>query len=361
MKQIYSIVAIIGILFFTSCSKEIVFKGQKLDPKLVVNSIGVVDSTFNVVVSASKPIPGYESRFQYLADATVKLYSDSVELETLQRVSFDGYDKETINQLASSVLNGTYYGKTVVEAGKHYRIEVSHSNYPTATAEMTAPTKIRIENIDTVSTAYVDAYIGNVRKYKAFIRFTDPANEENFYRLNIYYAIGKNYSEYVDPESGENKETIFIETYFNSYNGIKSDDPVFASEQDANDILFGDGGQSNYTVFTDAIFNGKTYDLRVFLTDWVTNRLSAVDTTKGEFFQVNFELYSLPKETYYYIMSVGKFDWYSDGLFTEPVQIYNNIENGLGIFGAVSPSRYQFIIGKYPLDEYNYKQGGYSY
>lgn len=362
MKQIYSILALVGILSLVSCTKEIIFKGDMLDPKLVVNSIGNVDSVFVVQVALSKPIPGYESSFQYLPDATVKLYSDGKELETLQRISFDGYDPEMIKYLESSLVNGTYVGrKTIIESGRTYRIEVSHPKYPTATSEMTAPTKIPIERIDTVSTIYVDNYSGNMRKYKASIRFTDPANEENFYRLHISYIVGRNYTGNQGPVEGSEKETVWLESYYNTYNGIESDDPVFASEQDANDFLFGGDSRSDYTVFTDVFFDGKTYGLSVFLTDWIASHITTIDTTKGEFFQANFELYSLPKETYYYIMSVGKFDWYSDGLFTEPVQVYNNIENGLGIFGAVSLARYKFQVGEYPLDKYNYQGGSYSY
>lgn len=362
MKQIYSILALVGILSFVSCTKEIIFNGDMLNPKLVVNSIGYVDSVFVVQVALSKPIPGYESSFQYLPDATVKLYSDGKELETLQRVSFDGYDPEMINYLESSSVNGTYVGrKTIIESGRTYHIEVSHPKYPTATSEMTAPTKIPIERIDTVSTIYVDNYSGNMRKYKASIRFTDPANEENFYRLHMSYIVGRNYSKNMNPNGGDLTDTISLYYYYDSYNGILSDDPVFTSERDANDFLFGIDNRSRFTVFTDVFFNGKTYNLSVDLAEWIAHNIRTIDTTKGEFFQVNFELYSLPKETYYYIMSVGKFNRNDDALFTEPMLVYNNINDGLGIFGAVSLSRNQFRVGEYPLDKYNYQGGSYSY
>jgi hypothetical protein len=349
MNRIQIIILVItSIALGSSCTKEIEFNAKLLEPKLVVNALCNLDSIMEVEVSANKPIPGFETDFPFISDATVKLFVDGTETEQLAYQA----QIEYANQSA------VYVGKTIVETGKHYKLEVSHKDFKkTAMAEMQMGAKIPILNISTTTIANTDINSWTSQKIKATMKFKDPVDEENFYRLNIGYRIGKNYT--YSNENGDTINHVTVMDYNFSYGGIESDDPVLSSNNNADEILF-ETSSSRYTVFTDELFNGKTYDLTFYLSEYVLYDIQNLDTTKGDFYIVNFELQSLTRDAYYYIKSVGTSDG-NGGLFTEPVQVYNNINNGIGIFGGISTSLYTLHKGEYPIEGVDYSYGSASY
>jgi len=356
----FQFITVITLSIFTilSCSKEIEFNGKLLDPKLVVNSICALDSTFVVEVSESKAIPGYESSFRKITDATVKLYVDGIETEKLV---FDSTDR--ISQGTSYITKSAFYmGKTLVGSGKNYKIEVSHPDYSAkATGEMKIGKRVPILNISTDSIPYLDNLSRNRQKTKVTIKFSDPVDEENFYRLVLNYRIGKN--QWYENEKGDTIKLVQVMDYVYVYSTIESDDPVFSSKEDADELLFGSTNYSGLTLFPDELFNGKTYDLNFYLNEnvfWHFDQ-EGMDVTRGDFYIVTIELQSLTKESYFYTKSLGSFDWISDGLLTEPVQVYSNIENGIGIFGGCSSSISTIKKGEYPIEGVDYYFGQSSY
>lgn len=349
MKRIQTITLIIfSIVISQSCSKEIEFNKKTLDPKLVVNSFCSLDSLIEVEISESRPIPGFETNFKLITNATVKLYVDGSETEQLV---YKGPSK-------SGYPCAIYGGKTKVESGKHYKLEVSHSDYKSkATGEMLLGRRVPILNISTATIVNTDINSWTPQRIKATMRFSDPADEENYYRLVIGYRIGKDQS--YQKSNGDSILLVSVMDYTDSYSGIESDDPVFSNNESADEMLF-ESSNSLYAVFTDELFNGKTYNLNFYLSDYLTYDLHQVDTTSRDFYIIKFELQTVTKDTYYYLKSLGSV-WSSDGLFSEPVQVYNNIENGLGIFGGCSSSIYSLKAGKYPIEGVRYNYGSVGY
>ena len=49
----------------------------------------------------------------------------------------------------------------------------------------------------------------------------------------------------------------------------------------------------------------------------------------------------------------------NDAFITEPVLVYTNIENGLGVVGAMSSSTVTLKIGEYPVDGVTYEYSKY--
>jgi len=350
MKRIQIItLAILSLFIGSSCTKEIEFNEKTLEPKLVVNAICTLDSLITVEVSANKPIPGYETNFKLFTDAIVKLYVDGSETEQLVYIgsSKSGYPV------------AIYGSQTKAESGKLYKIEVSHNDYKTtATGEMQMGKKVPILNVTTTPIINVVYNSENSKKIEATLRFSDPADEENYYRLVISYRIGEEQS--YPSSSGDTVRLVRVMDYSFNYNGIESDDPVFSNNESADEILF-ESSNSMYTVFTDELFNGKSYSLNFYLNESIAYQLQRLDTTRGNFYIIKFELQSLTKDTYYYIKSLGSSMWSNEGLFSEPVQVYNNIENGLGIFGGCSSSIYLIHKGDYPIEGFDYFYGMVSY
>jgi hypothetical protein len=358
MKQFqittFVIISIIGF----SCTKEIEFNGKLLEPKLVVNAICALDSTFSVEVSESKTIPGFESPYRILSDATVKLYVDGMEFEKLV------YDTSGLSYQGSFSVSQSaiYNGNTIVESGKNYKIEVSHPDYnATATGEMKIGEKVPILDISTDSIPYLDNLSRNRQRIKVTLKFSDQADEANFYRLLINYRMGKN--QWYQNAEGDTIKLVQVMDYIYLNSTIASDDPVFSTNESTDEMMLGSTNQSGLTIFSDALLNGKTYDLTFYLNEnlFYDFQENGMDTTRGDFYLVTIELQSLTNDTYYYIKSSGSFNWISDGFLTEPVQVYSNIANGLGIFGACSSSISTMQKGEYPIEGISYYYGSVSY
>lgn len=348
MKQSSFITAIIVLIVGNiSCSKEIEFNDKLLDPVLVVNSICTLNDTLMVDVSSTKTIPGFESSFRFIPDATVKLYVDGVESEQLF------FDSTLISQNNCA----RYHSNTIVTTGKKYRVEVSHKDFnKVATAEMQMSNLVPILGFETEDVVKKGSNAEDSKLTKVTVRFSDPADEKNYYRLGVTVRIGKDQS-FVN-EVGDS--VIMVQVMDNiSYGEIESDDPVLATNSNADDI-FSESSSFGYALFTDELFNGKTYDLDFYLSSWISEQLSCLNTLDREFYSIDIELQSLTKDTYYYIKSSG-LSGFGDGLFTEPVQVFNNIENGLGIFGGCSSSVSRTEKGTYPIDNVRYYYGYSSF
>jgi hypothetical protein len=162
------------------------------------------------------------------------------------------------------------------------------------------------------------------KKIKFTVNIADRANYKNFYRLKVkhrsYYDNGT-YSEH--------------NTYFNS------EDLVFGSTSETE--LFEEENTNYYHEFNDNLFDGKTYGLTFSISTFQYNYFPGKEpkpdpwsptTIKQELF-INIE--SISPSYYYYLNSRAKNNEYIE-IFTEPVQIYNNIVNGIGILGAYNTS-----------------------
>ena len=130
-----------------------------------------------------------------------------------------------------------------------------------------------------------------------------------------------------------------------------------------NDNMVFDESNSNYTLFSDQLFNGKEYELDFFLPNSMPYKLIQADTLKGGFYWIYVELQSLSKDVYLYIKSIDGADNITNGLFNEPYQVYSNIKNGIGIWGTYSSSIDTLKVGVYPIEgvEYTYNKASIWY
>lgn len=352
MKK-YSIVflLILPMVFITSCLTEIEFDSKTLEPKLVINSINMVDSVFKVEVTSSKLIPGPDTSYiRGISDARVVLKADNQEAEELV--------------LSNSITGAQGYSvyksvTTKVEAGKQYSIEVSHPDYKTVSCTVEIPQRIEVLRFDTVTVPATSS--DESSKIKVTIRFTDPTGVKNFYRLNVFKKRGYYYERTVYDQNGMPTDSIIPCVYIDNeqLSNIESDDPVFNQHQDMYSELFGSSG-NDYNLFTDDLIDGKTYELSFYIDSYIVNQMKETDYEHGGFFRLNIELYTLSEEAYWYIKSVGESSDYMSFILSEPVQVYSNIENGLGIFGGCSLFKQSYQKGDYPIDGIDY-QDSWSY
>jgi len=361
MKHIQSIATLLAVFaLITSCEKEIEFDEKLIAPKLVINSFIQQDSLITVNIASSKLIPGIKTDFKWIDNATVTLFVDGEEKEKLTVI-----DVERVPTGYSSVNGDTtfFYNESEptkrysttqakVEVGKTYKLEVSHPDYETAYCETSIPTPIQILAFDTATVINKQEW-GDNETFQAKIKFKDTPGEKNYYRLVYSKFTGVSQSYYSSPNDADSIIYLTNElrgTYINS-----SDKLLNPSEEDANDFLFGSAG-NYYNLFTDELIDGKEYELS-FAVDLTNNYYgSSVQTKKkGEFMRLTITLQSITREAYLYMKSTYANKYYESDFFSEPVQVFTNIENGIGIFAGTSSSSVLISRGEYPVEGVKYQ------
>lgn len=366
MKKYKILIAfIIIITSLSSCMKEIEIDDSLIERKLVVNGFITQDSLISVNIGISKPIPGVQTDFAWLDDAIVELYVDGEKTEELTYYPIDA---------ASTDGNFYYYGgtnssptgvyktqQTIGEIGKSYKLVVSHPNYKTAICETTIPQPVTIDKITSEERetnhngwVSVDLYFK--------LNFTDPADQKNYYRVNMGYKIGNGYT-YYDYKEEDTVTYVSVQESVSSYY-LYTDDPILTTDENADELLFG-SPSNDYNLFDDKLINGKEYDLEFYYPfdsygDEEDPRV--INDVKGEFYQFDISFSTLSREAYLYMKSTNEQSYYDDmGFFVEPVQAYSNVVNGLGVFAGYSSSYKTVADGEYPVDGVEYKYYDYYY
>ena len=166
---------------------------------------------------------------------------------------------------------------------------------------------MQVLNIDTGSSVQ-----SGFRFHHLYVTIKDDPAERNFYNIKLRSW----HWEYVwDPQTNEEDSNLVYGTVW-----FSSDDPVLTgSDASIGGNGFGQRGAS----FNDDLFEGgdRTIELDAWL--WETD---AVDVTVS----------SGTEEFYLYEVSYSKYQETRDNPFAQPVQVYTNVRNGLGIFAGVS-------------------------
>ncbi len=295
----YINILIISILFFASCEKTIYIKIEDQGRKLVVNSIFASDDSIRVQLFESKYI--MDGTYEYLPveDASISLFENQTEIETVSQNKPGNY---------------LFYSK--LTKGQQYSVVVNSTSYGTATAQSYLPVESKVDKIEyqlklTSENEY--RYIENA-KFK--VGFTDPGNIENFYQIRIFTK----YEESIyDPNTYE----VIGSKYSKNYSSINSEDPSVYDQQPNIDGI----------IFSDELFDGQQHTIS-FETDHFNFNYNYESESYSETVFYFIELNSLSKDMYNYYRSYSQYEDTKDNPFAEPVKVYNNIENGFGIFGG---------------------------
>lgn len=350
-------------ILFCSCEKDIVFNDGAAEPFVVVNSFCEAGKAISMNLVASRPIEGFDSSFVSIEGATVKLFVDNVEAEELyyNKVDKDGFHKYDYTDSNAVENESTYKSKTICELGKNYRIQITHPDYKNVSCETTIPMANESITIDTISSDPNCPTNISGRKANFKFRFTDPANEENYYRIIVTYREGK-YPYGYDLATPEKND--FITVTEESPAHISINDPIiFPGSNDADDLLYGSPDNS-YRVFSDEMINGNTHEFTVYVNNYWYNSPYNRDLYENEFVYFYATLQAITKDEYLYLSSLNANKYYEGEFFFEPVLVYTNVTNGRGIFGGATSITKCVGAGEYPIEgvEYRYyKNGSFSF
>jgi hypothetical protein len=279
MKR-YLIVLLCAVVL-SSCERELNFKFKSYNPKLVVNALLNNREVLTVSVSSSVPfsIPGNP---QVVENAIVTLFIDGVKQP---RLTYNGFNK-------------VYSAPVIPQPGREYRILVEAPGFISVTSEAMLPGSGNFAPASFKDSVYVDSSgfpLGQIT-----VRIDDDAAQENYYRLKLFY-YERTFGEFMELP-------------------VDAEDPLvnqFASRLD--------GG----VVFSDATFNGQKRVI-YFKTPFGYGQGTPKFLVLKE---------HLSKDYYLYVTSLNRYQNAGSNLFQEPVFVYSNVREGLGIFSGYQEQR----------------------
>lgn len=315
MKNRHHIIALMAAMatLLASCEKTIDFTGEVIENKTpVMISLPETDSTWTVRLT--------NSRF----------FLSSYPITTIDNATFSiEVNGQHLGNRATNLGNGMYNMGYIPRSGDTITLNVMIPDRGELKAGCRIPSRPTIGEIsydwDTTSYDYSYGDDATTHSYgNVTVKFilTDPANEKNYYMLRVAQRM-KNYDYNGEDESWSN--------WFYSY--ITVEDNVLFDPNLTNEIIeIGDAdNEGNRILFTDERINGKDHQISFDL------YYNSIDT-----YQYRLELYSLSRDSYYFFKTRKAAESQDDftGIFAEPVQIYTNVDGGIGILGGIASKKY---------------------
>ena len=346
MKKYILLILVVSSLL--SCEKTLKFDDEGLANQLVLNSIISTNKDFTASLTKSRSILGNTNNSGGLmAEGSLDIYLNDELIRNLN--SPTGY-------FTTSGINP--------KAGDSYRI-VINSNGKQLEAITKIPNQSEVSSIDTST---VSNEFGQWTNYKVNIK--DPSGED-YYRLVL---MTERMSFYTAKDSlGNDKRHYLVNT---SQWLFGSDDPVFKSLYNnfGQDVIDA-GPKNNYSIFTDDYFQGKEYSLKFWVFDgyngggYGNSEPGNPNLTSGIIYKRDIiHVQKLSKELFNYLKYLNLYDFYHGNPFSEPVQVYSNVKNGIGIFAGLNDdARFTFekVYRPFSMDtitvEEGYSGGGYTY
>ena len=271
----YLLIAATALALFTGCEKEIPFSEEVKKPKLVLNSLFEGGKKWEAYISHSLPVTS-GAELEPVDNAVLKLYKDN---NFLGELNGEGDGKYSLDA-------------PLPEPGAAFSIEVSAPGYTKINAEGSVPEEtLELISIDTSRIVLLDVTYLNFE-----MKIKDNGNGRHYYGIKII-------------------------TGFNDIH-----DEIYIYSRDPKVFIPGNEGFIGF--FTNELFEGKTTTINIGAdvigyegNDYQYNKVTIVFITysKQAFdYQSSYEMYRVSLEDF----------------FSEPVQVFNNIENGFGIFAG---------------------------
>ncbi|MCG8696702.1 MAG: DUF4249 domain-containing protein [Bacteroidales bacterium] len=268
----------------------------------VVNSFISSDTPF--IVKTTKTVSVFDTAtYSPLKNLEGKLYENGELIGDL--IYQLPYQREGIPE---EVPEGYSITGFVPEQGKEYSFELRDGNFVIQGSDV-IPYAVNF-TVDT--TTVLDDYDLSTLGTECTLNFTDPADRDN------YYVIAYNATEFFS-----NEDTI---GWTQAIGWMKSDDPAIEHSFYYQGLLY----TGNRFIFSDKYFNGKEYSMPV--------RIFAGQNS-GRRVNLTIYLLSVSEQYYKYVTSSIKQQENNEDYYAEPTQVYNNIENGFGIFAGFSVSK----------------------
>jgi len=299
----------LGVLF-AGCEKVIEAKDlPQQDSRLVLNCIIYTDSNITANISASKSILSGKD-YKRIDDAVCDLYEDDVFMQTMVNAK-----------------NGYYLSSVIGKSNKKYTIQVAAPSYKNIDATTSTLGNIAVTNItryDTINSYYtVNSYnndyysLSGQTRYQ--FRIIDDLTRKNYYSLRPIVEFLDSLGNPIDLQSGYGIS-------LNTTNNNLGDNYYGSSFVDIDDLKIVNGKEIDVDLNISLYANSDKYFFIKTINVWL-------------------ELYNNNEDYYKYKTTFLDQATTSISLFAEPVQVFGNVNNGMGILAGVSLNRVLIYSG----------------
>lgn len=278
------------IMLFAGCELVVDVDVPVEPPVLTLNAFMIQDSIWSAQLSLSRHILD-EADHQPVTDGVVVMYQGGHAVDTLVG---DG--------------NGLYTGDNTPEPGEAYEIRATSATYGVVSGTSYVPQPVEIGSVEVDLPEGPGPGGSFVDKFFIKLRMKDRAGEENFYQITAFVE-----QRWRDGRTGETQITRRMLL-------MSSKDPSIDNEN---------VGSSEGIFFKDLLFDGREITLSLESEYWQIQSGPA---------RVYFFLRTISEDFYRYKTTALLQNETSGNPFAQPAGIYNNIENGFGIFGGFSQS-----------------------
>ena len=323
-------ILVVGFILI-SCERDVEFNGEVINPLVAVNSFVTPDSSITAYISMSRFFLKDSIAYRNVNNAEVNLW-------------VNGALKEKLNLDSIGIYRGFY--KPTISDKLKLTVEIPQMKQVSATTSfIDAPVILSVDTQKIIISKEILRYssgdtmlVKNNYKVNYKLKFADNGSQENYYRLIVrkvsFEGVWNGYTNKVDTlidgKSPQYSDFDFTDVVSGNTTDPLSDgstSPVAMLMSNANNV---------YYVFSDDVFNGKTYTLQ-FSTN-ITKNIK--DIKYGFLSDIKHEVYislqSISEDYYLYLKTRGASN--STNFFSEPVKIHNNITNGVGILGSYTNS-----------------------
>jgi len=293
MKSKNILIYLVSIIPFASCEQflEVDLPGQ--EPRMVLNALLEPADTLKVFLTKSRGVlEGREyDEFELVKNAEVYLKDENGQIFPM------GY----IDRSRPYEQNAFYYlsGQEFV-GDQTYEIVAEHAGFPTISSEQKLPGKIQINSIELVDLGPRPDFESE-NEFEVTVKFDDPPGR-NFYEIS-----GRIFGRDIFVSEGDT--SLF---FYSSDLYPKPVNPVYQKDHLIRQVI----------LFDDTLLGGSSEI--VFRTS--IRRNMDMEVT------INFSHVSA---SYFRFYDTADLQQYNRGDFlSQPVLVYNNVTNGLGIFKA---------------------------
>lgn len=290
------LIAISAAMLSVACQTKIDFEDAGISSRLIVNSLIYVDSTIQCTVLKTYIVTSNTNAIYPIKKATVLLYENGALIDTMQHTAA-----------------GKYISKITAQYGKIYTIEATANSYPKATGKSEALLPCGNVHIDSIG-KIVSSNFSDDNLWLYRLRFDKNNAETGYYRMTIECLTN---SDVYDPQTGALVDSGSVVL------------PGRIDEELSRGVEF-----YRYKRFP----KSATY---IYFTDKLKNEHNqgyvevAVDFGVPSHHKAIFNIEKISADLFLYYHSINTAEEGDDLMFfSQPVQIFSNIEGGVGIVGV---------------------------
>lgn len=300
MKKIFVCFTVVFILgLFASCEKKLEYDIEDVDPYITLVSINNVGDFISCHVSRSNFFLDVEPEWK-LENVTVQFRVNDSEWQLMRKSSYED------DYYYSSLKYDLYLCDYVVQPGDDVEIEVSHPDYNTVSSKQKAPAKPHVE-IESFREKSTNIYEVVAVIYPYDEEYKDDMLFEFSSTCKAFCSINDNYQDFVENSQFSSMDRLTFEAYnTDTYMSFEGPETSFYN------LVF------EPSFITEPYKFKYEFDMSIYSSSDIT--LKSVDA----------KISIMPASYYKYLTTMDQSGM--ESYFSEKVQIFNNIENGVGNF-----------------------------